>query len=182
VQTADTQALPPILPPKERALASRAANQTGFRAPVKLKKSKVVVPEFKETPTTTIKWLIKDTLLRFNPRGKGCCSWHIRIRALIHHANAMTKAECGRIWDATDKSPMRPHIDEWLCFQTWQCPECFSLNEDDEDEDGKVCLLCMREIPCEEEGAACEEEQSGCEADVEPGLFATDDESLTVEM
>jgi hypothetical protein len=183
VQTADTQALPPIFPPKEHLLASHAAKQTGFRAPVKLQSSKVVVPAFKETPTTTVKWLIKDTLVRFNPRGKGCCSWHIRLRALIHHAVAMRNAECEQIWDATDKLAMQSETGEWLVLQTWQCQRCFSLNEEDiEDQDDKVCLLCMHEIPREEEESAREQEQSGCEADVESCELAADDESLTGEV
>lgn len=173
-QTVDTQALPPrlanspIFPAKEAKRAARAmeAAESIPRAPVRLKTRKVVMPEFKETPAVTMVWLIKETLLRFNPRGKGCCEWHVCLKSLLHHAAEMANFECDR--------KMRK-------LSTWQCNQCLALNEEDAEGEAQECLLCWSS---REAVVLLDSSESACNGDEESlkgrGL-AGDESPMTVD-
>ena len=108
---------------------------------------------FQETPNTTVEELLRDVLVKINPRGKGCCYMHIGLLVLQQCISAMSVGEC---WPE-----LQPHND-------WQCEECFALHEDDSDSDvsDRICCVCLSS-PTVLEDQPEQEEVLSSEADVE---------------
>ena len=118
------------------------------------------MPEFKETPTTTVKDLINDAVFRINPRGKGCCYPHIGLQVMWENIIDLMALKC------QDVKP----------YSGWQCQTCFSLTYDDDDDDD--CFVCGGErLESSDSSAHPEEEVSSCHADVESLQSHTDSES-----
>jgi len=149
-QTLGTCIAPEALPTRPTPQKTR---QTSHR-PVILKTCKLAVSEFAETPKPTLSWLVGKLLVQVNPRGKGCCPWHISLQALRKHLSHMTASECNQDFHVVDD---------------WQCNNCFALQEFDTDETSQVCSLCLLE-PIEPDPAQLADPgspRSSCAGDTE---------------
>lgn len=122
------------------ASANNARNvQLSGRPPkpyhVTLNTSKCVQGMFRETPDFTITEIIARALRLLNPRGRGCCFWHISLHVLKKQIFTLMRMSC--------KLDFKPCSD-------WQCGECHALQEIDEDaEDDDFDVVCSL---CEEPG------------------------------
>jgi len=119
-QTSAVWTLPPT--PVQGSAATR--QRDAYRAPVILKTRKVILPEFAVTPAATMRHLVFNVLRRCNPRGKGCCAWHIGLQTLLRLALDSSTSECNR--------DFRP-------YRGWQCRGCFALHLADESLTCRVC-------------------------------------------
>ena len=159
-----TESLPPAIPNTQGAAEATGRRPLKFRAPlignVNLKTRKLVMNEFVETPNSTIYSLVCQSLLQFNPRGKGCCSFHIGLQVLLQCILDMTSKPCN--------GSHQPNCG-------WQCRHCFALHEaaeEEEQEDGLFCTVCFRitESVVEEHAQPAQQLQqvsSSCPADDE---------------
>lgn len=107
-----------LLPPRHRA--SRTLQRNAFRAPVILRTSRLINPSFVETPKDLMKLLVSELMMSLNPRGKGCCYWHIAQQVLLHAITEMNMLEC--------KQDFKP-------YSGWQCRRCLIIHEEDEEDD-----------------------------------------------
>ena len=157
-----TASLPPAIP-NTQGSAQATGRRLKFRAPlignVKLKTRKLVMNQFVETPNTTIVWLVIQSLLQFNPRGKGCCSLHIGLQQLLHCILDMSAKPCN--------PSHQPNCG-------WQCRLGFALHEEEEQEeeedDVHLCTVCFSESVVEEHAQPAQQLQdasSSCLADGE---------------
>jgi len=142
-------ALPPI---------PRARVQQQRRAMITLRTHKVVMREFQETPAKTLNQLLSRLLLRINPRGRGCCYLHVGLAVLQQCISTMT------VWQCSTNS--KPRAD-------WQCQECFALNLDELEIEGRKCSSCFA-VPPVTEHVVDDGESPSCEADAS----RTDSDSL----
>ena len=62
-----------------------------------------------------------------NPKGKGCCFYHICVSVLCKRLRAMTKEKC--------MVDFKPCID-------WECACCLSMHSHNEDADTQECVMC----------------------------------------
>jgi len=148
-------ARPPRIP-------SSLAPQRG-RATVTLRTTRLVRKEFQETPNATVQQLLLAILSQINPRGKGCCFWHVGLRVLQECLSPLTIRPCDRA--------LQP-------YTGWQCMNCFALNEAETEFEDRMCSACeMPELLVAEHDVE-EEESPSCEADVESSVAATDAESV----
>merc|ERR1711964_278384 len=81
-----------------------------------------------QTPDETIEQVIAHTICTLNPRGSACCFWHHALKQLQWNISQMLSGTCDNHVDC------RPH-------DSWQCAFCFSLQDDDEEDD-RFCSLC----------------------------------------
>merc|ERR1712107_344028 len=70
--------MPPRLPGSAVALPKRR------RPRVRLGTSTCTLPRFRETPAHSIVHLLTEAFQQTNPRGTGCCAWHVAIFAFMH--------------------------------------------------------------------------------------------------
>jgi len=125
--------------PETRVFAASANNARNVRLSgrppkpyhVTLNTRHCVLRTFKETPANAINQIIARALRLFNPRGKGCCFWHISLHVLKNQIFSMLRMPC--------KPDFKP-------FADWQCGECLALQQRDEDDEaddfGVDCSLC----------------------------------------
>ena len=119
-------------------LPSRAGRnkkqRNSFQAPVRLKTRKLIYSTFEETPKLTINQLIIQTIVQINPRGKGCCYYHIGLDVLLQHISFMKLSEC------------KPRC---MPFSGWQCKKCGIVLEDEDAFEERVlmCPLCLSDRP-----------------------------------
>lgn len=85
-----------------------------------------VLADFKETPTRVITSIAKEGLFQINPRGEGCCKFHICVAALHRALSTISAGDC----DA-DFAP----------YTEWQCQTCLTMNGHEPDEDAE-CETC----------------------------------------
>ena len=90
-----------------------------------------VLADFKETPTRVINIIAKEGMFHINPRGEGCCKFHICAAALRRAMTVISAGACD-----TDFSP----------YVEWQCPMCLTMNGHTPDEDCE-CETCGSALP-----------------------------------
>jgi len=92
-----------------RASASRARADHRHRFPVRLNTRSRMLPQFSETSAATQEMLLKVVMSKINPKGIGCCPWHVSLYSTLHLATKMFASDCN-----TD------------CFSSkaWQCSLC----------------------------------------------------------
>eukprot|EP00928_Gymnodinium_smaydae_P031188 TRINITY_DN22972_c0_g1_i1.p1 TRINITY_DN22972_c0_g1~~TRINITY_DN22972_c0_g1_i1.p1 ORF type:complete len:556 (+),score=23.62 TRINITY_DN22972_c0_g1_i1:87-1754(+) len=121
---------------------------------VKLCTSRVLAPQFMETPLATVQQMILTSLARINPRGKGCCRFHVRLESLLQRTSELLHRPCH----------MGPCLSD-----AWQCGECLVIQYGKNDEES-YCDFCGAEHDFDapkfsERGAGSSEE-----ADVSAGM------------
>merc|ERR1712232_317392 len=79
---------------------------------------RAVLPEFEETPTRFIGQGISNIIDHINPRGGGCCNWHIAIASVSAALEAMKRQPC---------------LPEYEPAKDWQCRRCFFMQDDEMD-------------------------------------------------
>eukprot|EP00928_Gymnodinium_smaydae_P091030 TRINITY_DN74727_c0_g1_i1.p1 TRINITY_DN74727_c0_g1~~TRINITY_DN74727_c0_g1_i1.p1 ORF type:complete len:262 (-),score=21.50 TRINITY_DN74727_c0_g1_i1:70-819(-) len=114
-------------------LGAKPPRQPGqFTRRVNLRTKKRVCPRFLATPSSTILQIIHDTMWRINPRGKGCCTSHIKLECLFRHTSEALSRPCMNFPEVVD---------------AWQCRRCFAINRG-EDIDDLFCEVCDAEFDC----------------------------------
>jgi hypothetical protein len=94
-----------------------------------------VLPHFKATPRRSIEDIMQQTFCYINPRGAGCCAFHIVLANVAQVIKGLAAHACAQAC-AINYSP----------FNTWQCQSCFAMNgtiaEDGIDADPLECDMC----------------------------------------
>jgi len=103
--------------------------------------SRCLLSQFAETPKRTVMMCLLDAIEKVNPRGEGCCPYHVALAGVAKVLQEMGVQDC-----IPDFSPL---LD-------WQCPGCFALNgatprfrhrsensdEDQEEDAAPHCEVC----------------------------------------
>jgi len=142
-QTVGTQGVPPL------PFAQRD------RAPVRLRTRQRVLRQFRETPMSTLSNMILDLMCRVNPRGEGCCYYHIGLEVFYKQYCQMKGLEC---------------MPRYSPYSAWQCSVCFALHD---FEDDTFCCICH--VGCREDNP----DEDGKEEQESPATSAWDTESST---
>lgn len=139
---------PPPLPgalharPPQRRMRKKAGASEKRGCRVALDTPKKLLPDFKETPTESVKVLLLTAMCQFNSRGQGCCAWHVQVAHFQRIVATMTKADC---------------MPSFQVFSGWQCGSCECMNnveEDSDDEDTPLlCRLCGHDDAVESVGS-----------------------------
>merc|ERR1712190_268078 len=96
-------------------------------AHVNLSSSTRVLPRFAETPEKEIQTMLLTVFYHINPRGHGCCAFHIGLARADEALQKLRAKECSRTFT--------PH-------EGWQCARCLAMNEwSDSDDDSNVCAI-----------------------------------------
>ena len=94
------------LPPKPHCTTRRVTLNTRTRA----------MKEFQETPNVSISQLLLKIACMMNPRGKGCCFYHVSLLVLQRNVSELLTKVCVQT--------LRPNHE-------WQCPQCLAMLADD---------------------------------------------------
>eukprot|EP00928_Gymnodinium_smaydae_P085471 TRINITY_DN68958_c0_g1_i1.p1 TRINITY_DN68958_c0_g1~~TRINITY_DN68958_c0_g1_i1.p1 ORF type:complete len:451 (-),score=43.53 TRINITY_DN68958_c0_g1_i1:407-1708(-) len=121
-------------PPRPRAKPSLGVKAT---RKVNLRTKRLLLPEFLETPDHTAAQVIYEAASRINPRGKGCCAFHVQLEYFLKRTSEMLPLECKK----------GPEVEP-----PWQCPECLVLNFTKQTE-RLLCTFCNTSF------AECSEEE-----------------------
>lgn len=114
---------------------SQSTRQRSVTRPTNLRTNKLIQRKFDETPKTTLTWLVDTLLHQINPRGSGCCYWHVGLSILREHILELAMRQCDH---------------KIFPYDGWQCKLCLSLHEDlddDSDDDHPIrkCSVCQFE-------------------------------------
>jgi hypothetical protein len=104
--------------------------------PVNLNTKHRLLRNFKATPRRSIEDILRQSLLYVNPRGVGCCPFHIILAIASKVIKGLTEQMC-----ETSYQP----------FSTWQCQSCFVMNAttaEDSDIGIVECDICGVSTGC----------------------------------
>jgi len=133
VDAATQTSLRPPRPPGDKARPSDETLQAHSSTPSKrrrvrvmLNSSKLALPQFAETPSTTSVMVLWIALHHLNIRGSGCCTLHVGLARLASAMKELQSRACSPVF-----SP----------YRAWQCVDCLSMNnnEEDDDNDSEKC-------------------------------------------
>ena len=86
---------------------------------------RLLLPGFEKTPSVSVGQALQNVIDKINPRGAGCCSWHIAVASASDSLMHMRSGAC-----APDFEPLR----------SWQCGRCGFMQDDEEDTDCDIGL------------------------------------------
>lgn len=130
-------------PPRKGGACPEAASQTepqiGITRPPRLKRpaekahspsrkgvcmtsSQCTLREFEETPSSTVNQMLGETARFLNPRGRGCCAWHVALVRVRIQLSAMLTGPCNK---------------QFAPLSDWQCRHCKAMNSRDADSDSE---------------------------------------------
>jgi hypothetical protein len=99
--------------------------------------------QFRETPDHTVEQMVYDAMGRMNPRGKGCCFYHVALRVLHRTIVELSAQSC--------HPSFAPN-------QAWQCEKCYAMHADDEDL--PFCMVCDYPNRCDDQMHALQDNNS----------------------
>jgi hypothetical protein len=97
-------------------------------APKRAPKSRVLLPNFKETVPISVGQAIQNVLDKVNPSGTGCCGWHIAVASVDAVMMEMSNGACAH---------------DYVPCSGWQCEFCSFMQDDEDAEDeDEACWHC----------------------------------------